>query len=63
VVCPSDTTSLAELLSFGQNGRWRRRLVSQIAISEPKTILDGRDGNGGVAIALPGDRGSVTEST
>ncbi len=43
---------LAELLSFGQNSRWRRRLVSQIAISEPNTILDVATGTAGVAIEL-----------
>ena len=43
---------LAEILSFGQNGRWRRRLVTQIAAEKPKTILDVATGTAGVAIAL-----------
>jgi demethylmenaquinone methyltransferase/2-methoxy-6-polyprenyl-1,4-benzoquinol methylase len=43
---------LAEILSFGQNGRWRRRLVTQIAAGQPKTILDVATGTAGVAIAL-----------
>lgn len=43
---------LAEVLSFGQNGRWRSELVRQIASSEPKTILDVATGTAGVAIAL-----------
>lgn len=43
---------LAEILSFGQNGRWRRELVTQIAANQPKTILDVATGTAGVAIAL-----------
>jgi len=43
---------LAEVLSFGQNGRWRSELVTQIASSEPKTVLDVATGTAGVAIAL-----------
>jgi len=43
---------LAEILSFGQNGRWRHELVTQIAASEPKSILDVATGTAGVAIAL-----------
>jgi demethylmenaquinone methyltransferase/2-methoxy-6-polyprenyl-1,4-benzoquinol methylase len=43
---------LAEILSFGQNGRWRNELVTQIAASKPKAILDVATGTAGVAIAL-----------
>jgi demethylmenaquinone methyltransferase/2-methoxy-6-polyprenyl-1,4-benzoquinol methylase len=43
---------LAELLSFGQNGRWRRELVSHIADSRPQRILDVATGTAGVAIAM-----------
>ena len=43
---------LAEILSFGQNGRWRKELVTQIAANEPKAILDVATGTAGVAIAL-----------
>ncbi|HEY2598437.1 MAG TPA: class I SAM-dependent methyltransferase [Candidatus Dormibacteraeota bacterium] len=43
---------LAELLSFGQNGRWRGELVAQIASGRPKTILDVATGTAGVAIQL-----------
>ncbi len=43
---------LAEILSFGQNGRWRNELVKQIAASKPKAILDVATGTAGVAIAL-----------
>ena len=30
---------LAEVLSFGQNGRWRRELVSHIVASKPHRVL------------------------
>ncbi|MDQ6721677.1 MAG: class I SAM-dependent methyltransferase [Candidatus Dormibacteraeota bacterium] len=43
---------LAELLSFGQNARWRSELVTRIAPCEPKRILDVATGTAGVAIAL-----------
>jgi demethylmenaquinone methyltransferase / 2-methoxy-6-polyprenyl-1,4-benzoquinol methylase len=43
---------LAEILSFGQNGRWRKELVTQISSSGPKAILDVATGTAGVAIAL-----------
>jgi demethylmenaquinone methyltransferase/2-methoxy-6-polyprenyl-1,4-benzoquinol methylase len=43
---------LAEILSFGQNARWRRELVGRIASSSPKGILDVATGTAGVAIAM-----------
>jgi demethylmenaquinone methyltransferase/2-methoxy-6-polyprenyl-1,4-benzoquinol methylase len=43
---------LAEVLSFGQNGRWRNELVAQIASGRPARILDVATGTAGVAIAL-----------
>jgi demethylmenaquinone methyltransferase/2-methoxy-6-polyprenyl-1,4-benzoquinol methylase len=43
---------LAELLSFGQNGRWRHELVLHIARFRPDRILDVATGTAGVAIAL-----------
>jgi demethylmenaquinone methyltransferase/2-methoxy-6-polyprenyl-1,4-benzoquinol methylase len=43
---------LAEVLSFGQNGRWRRDLVSHLAPHQPRTVLDVATGTAGVAIAL-----------
>jgi demethylmenaquinone methyltransferase/2-methoxy-6-polyprenyl-1,4-benzoquinol methylase len=49
---PKRYDMLAEVLSFGQNARWRRELVTQIASSQPKTILDVATGTAGVAIAL-----------
>lgn len=43
---------LAEVLSLGQNGRWRRELVAHLASHRPRTLLDVATGTGGVAIAL-----------
>jgi demethylmenaquinone methyltransferase / 2-methoxy-6-polyprenyl-1,4-benzoquinol methylase len=43
---------LAELLSFGQNARWRRDLVDHIAEARPGRILDVATGTAGVAIEL-----------
>ena len=43
---------LAEVLSFGQNGRWRRDLVSHLAMHRPRMVLDVATGTAGVAIAL-----------
>jgi demethylmenaquinone methyltransferase/2-methoxy-6-polyprenyl-1,4-benzoquinol methylase len=43
---------LAELLSFGQNARWRHALVDHVAAGRPKRILDVATGTAGVAIEL-----------
>ena len=43
---------LAEVLSFGQNGRWRREMVNHIAPAAPETILDVATGTAGVALEL-----------
>jgi demethylmenaquinone methyltransferase / 2-methoxy-6-polyprenyl-1,4-benzoquinol methylase len=43
---------LAEILSFGQNARWRRELVARIGSSGPDQVLDVATGTAGVAIAL-----------
>ena len=43
---------LAEVLSFGQNGRWRAELVSHIAAADPRQVLDVATGTAGVAIAI-----------
>jgi demethylmenaquinone methyltransferase/2-methoxy-6-polyprenyl-1,4-benzoquinol methylase len=43
---------LAEVLSFRQNGAWRRELVRHIARFKPRRILDVATGTAGVAIAL-----------
>ena len=43
---------LAEVLSLGQNHRWRMELVRHIAEADPTSILDVATGTAGVAIAL-----------
>jgi demethylmenaquinone methyltransferase/2-methoxy-6-polyprenyl-1,4-benzoquinol methylase len=49
---PDKYDRLAELLSFGQNGRWRRTMVSHIVPSAPPVVLDVASGTAGVAIQL-----------
>jgi len=49
---PSRYDRLAEVLSLGQNGKWRRELVRHIARFQPSRILDAATGTAGVAIAL-----------
>lgn len=49
---PARYDLLAEILSFGQNARWRRELVGHVAAGEPQRILDVATGTAGVAIAL-----------
>lgn len=52
---------LAEILSFGQNARWRNELVGRIASSKPRHVLDVATGTAGVAIAMARKTGaSVT---
>lgn len=43
---------LAEVLSFGQNARWRHELVNHLADADPGRILDVATGTAGVAIEL-----------
>ena len=50
---------LAEVLSFGQNRRWRRRLVSRIDAAATARVLDVATGTAGVAIALARVRPAV----
>jgi demethylmenaquinone methyltransferase/2-methoxy-6-polyprenyl-1,4-benzoquinol methylase len=58
---PARYDLLAEILSFGQNARWRNELVARIASCEPKRILDVATGTAGVAIPLAKDtRADVT---
>ncbi len=48
---PTRYDRLAELLSFGQNGRWRRAMVDQVLPSDG-VIADVASGTAGVAIQL-----------
>lgn len=43
---------LAAWLSFGQNGRWRREVVSDVAGTGARLVLDVATGPGGLAIEL-----------
>ena len=49
---PARYDLLAEVLSFGQNARWRGELVARIESCRPKRILDVATGTAGVAIPL-----------
>jgi demethylmenaquinone methyltransferase/2-methoxy-6-polyprenyl-1,4-benzoquinol methylase len=49
---PPKYDRLAEALSLGQNGEWRRELVRHVARTKPQRILDVATGTAGVAIAL-----------
>lgn len=41
---------LAEILSMGQNGRWRRAMVDHVVGAEPAIVLDVASGTAGVAL-------------
>ncbi len=45
---------LEELLSLGQNGRWRREMLAHVDHDDPSTILDVATGTAGVALTLTG---------
>ena len=49
---PSRYDRLAELLSLGQNGRWRRAMVDHIVDARPGRVLDVASGTAGVALQL-----------
>jgi demethylmenaquinone methyltransferase/2-methoxy-6-polyprenyl-1,4-benzoquinol methylase len=49
---------LAEVLSFGQNGRWRRAMVDHIVEAKPAMILDVATGPGGVALQMAARTGA-----
>jgi demethylmenaquinone methyltransferase/2-methoxy-6-polyprenyl-1,4-benzoquinol methylase len=49
---PARYDLLAELLSFGQNRRWRKELVDRMVARDSRRILDVATGTAGVAIAL-----------
>jgi demethylmenaquinone methyltransferase/2-methoxy-6-polyprenyl-1,4-benzoquinol methylase len=49
---PARYDRLADVLSLGQNARWRHELVRHIARTQPQRILDVATGTAGVAIAL-----------
>jgi demethylmenaquinone methyltransferase / 2-methoxy-6-polyprenyl-1,4-benzoquinol methylase len=49
---PQRYDRLAEVLSFGQNRRWRRAMVDRVTPAVPGLVLDVASGTAGVAIQL-----------
>jgi demethylmenaquinone methyltransferase / 2-methoxy-6-polyprenyl-1,4-benzoquinol methylase len=49
---PTRYDRLAEVLSMGQNGRWRRTMADQVVSRRPSLTLDVASGTAGVAIQL-----------
>jgi len=49
---PARYDRLAEILSFGQNRRWRRAMVDALADCAPQKVLDVATGPAGVALQL-----------
>lgn len=49
---PTRYDRLAEVLSLGQNGRWRRAMVDAVAHASPGSVLDVATGPAGVALQL-----------
>ena len=49
---PQRYDRLAEVLSMGQNGRWRRAMIDHIAPAAPERVLDVASGTAGVALQL-----------
>ena len=54
---PSGYDRLAEALSFGQNGRWRRFMVSRVRVLAGARVLDVATGTAAVAVDLARRRG------
>ncbi len=49
---------LAEVLSLGQNGRWRRRMVDEVASLAPESVLDVATGTARVALEITARTGA-----
>jgi demethylmenaquinone methyltransferase / 2-methoxy-6-polyprenyl-1,4-benzoquinol methylase len=49
---PARYDRLAELLSFGQNGRWRRAMVGHLTPSDGQLVLDVAAGTAGISLQL-----------
>jgi demethylmenaquinone methyltransferase/2-methoxy-6-polyprenyl-1,4-benzoquinol methylase len=49
---PERYDRLAQILSLGQDRRWRRAVVDAVAASDPRSVLDVATGPAGVALAL-----------
>jgi demethylmenaquinone methyltransferase / 2-methoxy-6-polyprenyl-1,4-benzoquinol methylase len=55
---PDRYDRLAELLSMGQNGRWRRAMVDAIVAADPASVLDVATGPAGVALQIASRTGA-----
>jgi demethylmenaquinone methyltransferase / 2-methoxy-6-polyprenyl-1,4-benzoquinol methylase len=55
---PQRYDRLAELLSFGQNGRWRRAMIGRIDAAPGQAVLDVASGTAGVALQLAARTGA-----
>lgn len=55
---PARYDRLAFLLSFGQDRRWRRAVVDQVAAAAPRTVLDVATGPAGIALAVAARTGA-----
>jgi demethylmenaquinone methyltransferase/2-methoxy-6-polyprenyl-1,4-benzoquinol methylase len=49
---PQRYDRLAEILSFGQNGRWRRAMIGRVDPAPGQTVLDVASGTAGVALQM-----------
>ena len=49
---PERYDRLADVLSMGQNARWRREMVDHVVPARPRTVLDVASGTAGVALQL-----------
>jgi demethylmenaquinone methyltransferase / 2-methoxy-6-polyprenyl-1,4-benzoquinol methylase len=49
---PSRYDRLAEILSMGQNGRWRRAMIDKVAPVAGQSVLDVASGTAGVAVSI-----------
>jgi demethylmenaquinone methyltransferase/2-methoxy-6-polyprenyl-1,4-benzoquinol methylase len=56
---PARYDRLAEVLSFGQNGRWRRAMVDHVAEADrPQVVLDVAAGTAGVSLQIAARTGA-----
>jgi demethylmenaquinone methyltransferase/2-methoxy-6-polyprenyl-1,4-benzoquinol methylase len=55
---PARYDRLAEVLSFGQNGRWRRSMIGHAAPAAGDTVLDVASGTAGVALQIAARTGA-----
>jgi demethylmenaquinone methyltransferase / 2-methoxy-6-polyprenyl-1,4-benzoquinol methylase len=55
---PERYNRLAEVLSFGQNGRWRRAMIDHVVDASPGLVLDVATGPAGVALQVAARTGA-----